>query len=98
ELENTVTLVARHFDQLFEDTETVAADVLSQLRVSEIASAETFREKLSTPEAHELLKSRVTIRMATWSTHHVPGRCPGSTSPNDPISSASSSTRNPGPS
>src|SRR6516164_1248374 len=59
ELENTVTLVARHFDQLFEDTETVAADVLSQLRVSEIASAETFREKLSTPEAHELLKSRV---------------------------------------
>jgi diguanylate cyclase (GGDEF)-like protein/PAS domain S-box-containing protein len=61
ELENTVTLVARHFDQLFEDTERVADDVVSQLGISSIASPELFNEKLSTPEAHGLLKSRVSV-------------------------------------
>ena len=35
ELENTVLLLTRHFDQQFEDTEVIAADVIAQMQVSE---------------------------------------------------------------
>jgi hypothetical protein len=34
ELENTVLLLTRHFDQQFEDSDTIAADVISQLAIS----------------------------------------------------------------
>ena len=40
ELENTVLLLARHFDQQFEDSDTIAADVISRLQISGIASRE----------------------------------------------------------
>src|SRR5205809_6704842 len=33
ELENTVLLLTRHFDQQFEDSDTIAADVISRLRI-----------------------------------------------------------------
>lgn len=59
ELENTVLLLTRHFDQQFEDSETIATDVISQLRISGIASSEAFRERMSRPETHELLRSKV---------------------------------------
>jgi diguanylate cyclase (GGDEF)-like protein/PAS domain S-box-containing protein len=58
ELQNTVLLLTRHFDQQFEDSEKIAADVISQLRISGIASSETFRERMSSPQAHEILKSK----------------------------------------
>ena len=35
ELENTVQLLARHFDQQFEDSDAIAADTITRLRVSE---------------------------------------------------------------
>ena len=38
ELENTVLLLARHFDQQFEDSNTIAADVISRLQISGFAS------------------------------------------------------------
>jgi diguanylate cyclase (GGDEF)-like protein/PAS domain S-box-containing protein len=57
-LQNTVLLLMRHFDQQFEDSETIAADVISQLRISGIASSETFRERMSSPQAHEILRSK----------------------------------------
>jgi hypothetical protein len=43
ELENTVLLLTRHFDQQFEDSDTIAADVISRLRVSGIATREKLR-------------------------------------------------------
>ena len=43
ELENTVLLLTRHFDQQFEDTEVIANDVISRMQISEIDSPETFR-------------------------------------------------------
>src|ERR1700682_6075039 len=43
ELENTVLLLKRHFDQQFEDSAKIAADVVSQLQISGIASSEMFR-------------------------------------------------------
>jgi diguanylate cyclase (GGDEF)-like protein/PAS domain S-box-containing protein len=59
ELENTVLLLTRHFDQQFEDSETIATDVISQLRISGIASPDSFRERMSLPETHEILRSKV---------------------------------------
>src|SRR3954453_14606947 len=59
ELQNTVLLLTRHFDQQFEDSEAIASDVISQLRISGIASPEAFRERMSRPETHELLRSKV---------------------------------------
>src|SRR5216683_6217767 len=38
ELENTVLLLTRHFDQQFEDSDTIAADVISQLQIASMAS------------------------------------------------------------
>jgi diguanylate cyclase (GGDEF)-like protein/PAS domain S-box-containing protein len=60
ELENTVLLVARHFDQQFEDAETIAADLISKLQISEISSPEVFRERMSDPKAREILRSKIT--------------------------------------
>jgi len=58
ELENTVLLLKRHFDQQFEDSAKIAADVISQLQISGIASEETFRERMSSLQAHEILRSK----------------------------------------
>jgi diguanylate cyclase (GGDEF)-like protein/PAS domain S-box-containing protein len=61
ELENTVLLLARHFDQQLEDSEIIANDLISQMKIPAIASPEMFRERMSTAEAHEMLKSRISI-------------------------------------
>ena len=61
ELENTVLLLTRHFDQQFEDSDTIAADVIAQLQISGIASPEDFRERMSSLDAHEILKSKVGV-------------------------------------
>ena len=58
ELENTVLLLTRHFDQQFEDSETVATDLISQLQISEITSPAMFREKMSGAQTHQTLKSK----------------------------------------
>jgi diguanylate cyclase (GGDEF)-like protein/PAS domain S-box-containing protein len=61
ELENTVLLLTRHFDQQFEDSDITADNLISQLQVSEIASPEIFRKQISTPDAHRMLKSKVSV-------------------------------------
>ena len=61
ELENTVLLLTRHFDQQFEDTEIIATDVISRMQFSEIASPETFRIWMSSHDAHLILKSKVSV-------------------------------------
>ena len=59
ELQNAVLLLTRHFDQQLEDTEVIASDLITQLKVSEFTSPEDFKEKMSGAEAHEMLKSKV---------------------------------------
>ena len=59
ELENTVMLLARHFEQQFDDSETVAAEVIAQMQISDTTSPEIFRERMSTPQAHHMLQSKV---------------------------------------
>jgi len=61
ELENTVLLLTRHFDQQFEDSDSMARDIISRMDIAAIPSPEAFREKMSGTEAHELLKSRVSV-------------------------------------
>jgi diguanylate cyclase (GGDEF)-like protein/PAS domain S-box-containing protein len=59
ELENTVLLLARHFDQQLTDFIAVQKDVAAQIRTAGIASPADFRARMSTPETHEALKDRV---------------------------------------
>src|SRR3984957_10179892 len=59
ELENTVRLLASHFDQQFEDCDTLAADLISKMQLSTLASPEAFKSRMSTFDTHLTLKSRV---------------------------------------
>ncbi len=61
ELQNAVLLLTRHFDQQFEDTEIIAGDIMAQMKVAEMATPEDFRAKMSSPEAHRMLKSKVSV-------------------------------------
>ena len=59
ELENTVKLIARHFDQQFEDSDAVAADLIGQMNLPEITSPAMFREQMSGPAANQMLRSKI---------------------------------------
>jgi diguanylate cyclase (GGDEF)-like protein/PAS domain S-box-containing protein len=59
ELETTVQLIAQHFDQQFEDSEVVAADLIWQMRLPEITSPQMFRERMSSSEAARMLRSKI---------------------------------------
>jgi len=61
ELENTVLLLTRHFDQQFEDSVFIADNLISQMQISGIASPELFRSQMSTPDAHLTLQSKASI-------------------------------------
>src|SRR6266550_1330206 len=59
ELENTVLLLARHFDQQLEDFEVVQKDLISFMRSSGIATAENYKLRMSSQEIHLMLKSKI---------------------------------------
>jgi diguanylate cyclase (GGDEF)-like protein len=59
ELENTVLLLARHFDQQLEDFEVIQRDLFTQTRNAGIASPDIFRGQMSTLEIHEALRAKV---------------------------------------
>src|ERR1700722_15593976 len=59
ELANTVLLRARHFDQQLEDFTVIQNDVVAQIRLAGISSPDIFRDRMATPEWHEMLRSRV---------------------------------------
>ncbi len=61
ELQNTVLLLGRHFDQQFEDCDVIATNLIAQMQISAIPSAERFKALMSTPEAHEMLRAKVSI-------------------------------------
>lgn len=58
-LENTTLLLARHFDQKFEDLVDAQARLARRLGVLEIDSLEEFRRRLSSSGTRELLKSEI---------------------------------------
>jgi diguanylate cyclase (GGDEF)-like protein/PAS domain S-box-containing protein len=61
ELENTVLLLTRHFDEQFKDADFVAADLISQMHLSGITSAAMFRQRMSTSESRRMLQSRASV-------------------------------------
>ncbi len=61
ELENTALVLARHFDQQFEDANTIAATLITRLKISGFASETDFRERIASPEAHEILRSKAGV-------------------------------------
>lgn len=58
ELENTVQLLARHFDQQFEDSDAIAADTIARLRISDIDSPVMFKYRVASADAQEILRSK----------------------------------------
>jgi len=61
ELENTVLLLTRHFDQQFEDSEIIATDMVSKMEALGDTSPENFKSRMATFDAHLMLKSRVSV-------------------------------------
>ena len=59
ELENTVLLLARHFDQQLEDFEVVQKDLIAFMRSSGITTTEDYKRRMSTEEIHLMLKSKM---------------------------------------
>jgi PAS domain-containing protein len=59
ELENTVLLLARHFDQQLEDFEVVQKDLIAFMRSSGIATEENYKRRMSSQEIHLMLKSKM---------------------------------------
>jgi len=59
ELENTVLLLTRHFDQHFEDSDVIARNLIAQMQFADAASPELFKQQFSTDEAHQMMKSKV---------------------------------------
>src|SRR5581483_11759775 len=58
ELENTVQLISRHFDQQLEDLTIVQKDIAAQIHASGITS-DTLRSQLATLAWHEELRTHV---------------------------------------
>src|ERR1700687_656362 len=59
ELENTVLLLARHFDQQLEDFGALKRDGVTQIRHAGIASSANVNGQMSPLEAHEILRAKV---------------------------------------
>src|SRR6185312_10636914 len=52
ELQNTVLLLTRHFDQQFQDYEVLSESLIDQLDISNISSAQEFKQRMSGFEQH----------------------------------------------
>ena len=59
ELENTVRLLARHYDQQLDDVEIPLNDIIAQIHQAGMASPDDFKRQMSTPEMHLLMKAKV---------------------------------------
>jgi diguanylate cyclase (GGDEF)-like protein/PAS domain S-box-containing protein len=59
ELENTVLLLAGHFDQQLEDFQVVQKDLIAFMRSSGIATVENYKRRMSGHDIHLMLKSKI---------------------------------------
>jgi diguanylate cyclase (GGDEF)-like protein len=59
ELENTVLLLARHFDRELNNFETVQKQLVRRIELTGVASPDAFRRQLSGVETHEALQAEV---------------------------------------
>jgi diguanylate cyclase (GGDEF)-like protein len=59
ELENTVLLLARHFDQQFQDLGAIQEDFVTYVKSAGIDTSEQYRRRMSSPDIHLMLKARI---------------------------------------
>ncbi|MDA9523134.1 diguanylate cyclase [Bradyrhizobium sp. CCBAU 11434] len=59
ELENTVLLLAHHFDQQLQDFAVIQKDFVDHVRVNGITTAADFRKRLSGEDVHRMLRSKI---------------------------------------
>jgi diguanylate cyclase (GGDEF)-like protein len=58
ELENTVLLLARHFEQQFEEFEVVQKELVAYIGSTGIASTEAFKRQMSSRDMREILRNK----------------------------------------
>ncbi len=59
ELENTVLLLARHFDQQLEDFQVLQKDLIAFMRSGGISTVENYKRRMSGHDIHLILKSKI---------------------------------------
>jgi diguanylate cyclase (GGDEF)-like protein len=59
ELENTVLLLSRHFDQQLDDFGAVQNDLIAYMRSSGVDSVERYKYRMSSPEIHLMLRAKL---------------------------------------
>ena len=59
ELDNSVLLLARHFDQQLEDFEVIQQDLIDYMRSSAITTPENYKRQMSSEAVHLMLKSKM---------------------------------------
>ncbi|MET3907335.1 diguanylate cyclase (GGDEF)-like protein [Bradyrhizobium sp. S3.3.6] len=59
ELENTVLLLAHHFDQQLQDFAVIQKDFVGHVRASGITTAEDYRGRLAGQDVHQMLRSKI---------------------------------------
>jgi PAS domain-containing protein len=59
ELQNTVLLLARHFDQQLDDLQVPLDDLIAQMHAGGMASPDDFRRMMSTHEMYLLMRAKV---------------------------------------
>ncbi|MFT4120593.1 EAL domain-containing protein [Bradyrhizobium sp.] len=59
ELENTVLLLAHHFDQQLQDFAVIQKDFVDHVHAIGIASAADYRKRLSGEDVHQMLRSKI---------------------------------------
>jgi hypothetical protein len=81
ELENTVWLLAHHFDQQLGDADVPLNDIIAQVHQAGIASSDEFKRQMSASEMHLLLKARVgdSHKTDAWFMFAQLSRIPGET-------------------
>jgi diguanylate cyclase (GGDEF)-like protein len=58
ELDNTVLLLTRHFDQQLTDFVGIQKEVATKVELARLDSPDAFRSLMSTPEMHEMLQAK----------------------------------------
>ncbi|HEY8332955.1 MAG TPA: EAL domain-containing protein [Tardiphaga sp.] len=59
ELENTLVLLTRHFDQQFEDLQRIQRGLLADLRSNGVASPQHYTRQMTSYDAHLMLRAKV---------------------------------------
>jgi hypothetical protein len=99
ELENTVLLLARHFEQQFEDFGAIQEDIVKYMQSAGVDAGD-YRRRMSNLDIHEMLKAKIgalsyvgginlSIQTERWSIRRSSGRFRPSMSPIGPISNPS---------